>query len=357
MKRTYKIGIAVSVFQLFSFSAFPQGSLTPPGPPGPTMKSLDQIDAHVQQVNTAVVGLTASAEKRNLIPAPVIITAPGSYLLTSSVAVPAGYNGIEILVSDVTIDLNGFSIIGQGASATLAGVQVDGTQKNICVTNGTITGFHGAGISGDISSSRFDRLIIDGNGGPGISITDNNEVRDCVITHNGGGGILMGSGCRVVQSIVSANIGRGIHGVDQSTVESCTVAGNVPSIGVDVDFGSVVRNCTVRGNGDIGIAFSGGSQIIGNTVDANGGDGLYTTDNASRIEANTATYNHSLGFSIVGGVNLVVRNSARGNKSGSVNDNYNQLQNSTTNVFGHIIDMSAPGLIPDSFGALSNISY
>src|SRR4051794_35560123 len=76
--------------------AFGQGSLTPPGPPAPAMKSLGQIEAEVQQVSTGVAGLAATAEKRVLISAPVVINAPGSYILTSSVAVPDGFDGIQI---------------------------------------------------------------------------------------------------------------------------------------------------------------------------------------------------------------------------------------------------------------------
>jgi hypothetical protein len=309
------------------------------------MKSLNDIDAHV----------SAAGEKRIPLSGVTVISQPGSFYLTKNINAPAGTSGLQIAASDVTIDLNGFSIIGQGTSGTPAGIAVQGTRSNICVKNGTITGFHGRGISGDISNSRFEKLIINGNHGYGLNLTDNNEVSDCVITNNSLVGINMGSGCRVVQSIVSAN-GGGIFGLDQTTVESCTFAANGGE-GVFVNFGGVVRNCTVRGNGGVGIFFSGGSQIVGNTVDANGDVGLITSGDASRVEGNTATYNHGQGFSFNGSVNLVVRNSARGNASGSVDDNYNKLQNSTANVFGHIIDMSAPGLIPDNFGAWSNISY
>jgi hypothetical protein len=43
---------------------------------------------------------------------PVSITQSGSYRLDSNLLAPAGANGIEITASNVTIDLNGFSIIG-----------------------------------------------------------------------------------------------------------------------------------------------------------------------------------------------------------------------------------------------------
>src|ERR1700674_2893120 len=86
------IGLAlVSAFGLQP-SAFPQGSLTPPGAPAPAMKTLGQI------------------EPRTPISfAPFIITQPGSYYLTTNLTVPSG-DAIDIATNRVTLDLNGFTI-------------------------------------------------------------------------------------------------------------------------------------------------------------------------------------------------------------------------------------------------------
>ena len=62
---------------------------------------------------------------------PVTISQPGSYRLTSNLIVPdAATNGIQITANDVTLDLNGFSIIG----------------PNTCTPNPVRCTFSGGGI-------------------------------------------------------------------------------------------------------------------------------------------------------------------------------------------------------------------
>ncbi len=45
---------------------------------------------------------------------PVSINATGSYRLTGDLNVPAGLDGIDVNSDDVTLDLNGFNIVGGG---------------------------------------------------------------------------------------------------------------------------------------------------------------------------------------------------------------------------------------------------
>src|SRR5215469_10506728 len=78
-------------------SAFGQGSLTPPGAPAPTMKSLDQIEAR-----TPISSL------------PFTIGSSGSYYLAASLTGSGGNDGITVNADDVTVDLNGFALISGG---------------------------------------------------------------------------------------------------------------------------------------------------------------------------------------------------------------------------------------------------
>src|ERR1700733_13714764 len=80
--------------RVMTVSVFAQGSLTPPGTPAPTMKSLDQV-----QPRTLISSL------------PFTISAPGSYYLTANLTVTGTGNGIVVTADNVTIDLNGFAMI------------------------------------------------------------------------------------------------------------------------------------------------------------------------------------------------------------------------------------------------------
>jgi hypothetical protein len=60
--KPYPIVLAsILAFQFLSVSAFSQGSLTPPGPPSPTMKKLDEVEPRTNlQANLASTGVDTS---------------------------------------------------------------------------------------------------------------------------------------------------------------------------------------------------------------------------------------------------------------------------------------------------------
>src|SRR3954454_9857343 len=116
------LALAASTVQLLG-----QGVLTPPaGAPAPTMKTLDQIEPR-KEVNAT----NTPGNATNLF----IINAPGSYYLSGDITGVAGKSGILINADSVTLDLNGFALIGGGSGT---GIAVTSLERNLTIRNGTV---------------------------------------------------------------------------------------------------------------------------------------------------------------------------------------------------------------------------
>jgi hypothetical protein len=200
-------------------SLLAQGSLTPPGPPAPTMKTLQQVEPRVP-----------------ISSAPFTISQPGSYYLTTNLTVSGG-NAITIATNGVTLDLNGFTIASTAPSATGYGIYINSGLRNIAIQNGHIQGgvtnngsgvFSGPGfgygifysgsvpqnvrVSGvSVSGCLYDGIYVDN----GASTT----VENCVVRTVGGAGIVANTirGCAALDCGSTAIAG---HQVSDSRGES-----------------------------------------------------------------------------------------------------------------------------------------
>jgi hypothetical protein len=131
----------LSSFILHPSSLLGQGSLTPPGPPGPTMKTLAQI------------------EPRTPISAvPYTITNSGSYYLTTNLTVATG-NAITIATNGVTLDLMGFTIASTAPSATGTAILLNSGLNDLSIFNGHIRSGVTNNGSGNYSGSGFQHGI------------------------------------------------------------------------------------------------------------------------------------------------------------------------------------------------------
>lgn len=301
------------------------GPLAPPGPPGPTMKTLDEVEPR-----TPVSAL------------PYVITQPGSYYVTGNLTGVPGEHGITIAASNVTLDLNGFTLTGGGGDIGIFGAS--GGYASVRVLDGTLAGWAQAGI--EILTWRgveVDAIRANANT-HGIRVASA-TVRDCTAADNSGIGVsasyssvvsceskdnatgfsLSNSTLRDCQADANTVAGIAAGG---SVVEGCVVSNN--AAGIVVSMASSVRGNTVRLSAGDGIQVTGaGSMIADNVLTSNGqggvGRGVYIAGTSNRIEGNHAQGSEQdIGFAIYGTGNTVVRNSARDNVAnfdiGSGND-------------------------------------
>jgi hypothetical protein len=258
-------------------TCYAQGSLTPPGAPAPTMKSLDQVEPRtpVDAVHTPAAGAFE-----------FYINQPGSYYLTTNIGGVSGKDGIGIAGNNVTLDLNGFALLG--GSGTEEGIYIYNTCTNITVRNGNVSGW-------------------------------------------------------------STGFGRGIDSQGNNvTLEHLTVFAN--GIGMQCLNSLVVRDCTISENNTFGIELNCsdslviGNKLVGNNVANMAGEGaIYITGSNNRIEDNHVTESGPAGNGIVipnstsFTNNIVIKNSVEGGGANnySINTNYNDvgpIGNASTNT-------------------------
>jgi hypothetical protein len=146
---------------------------------------------------------------------PIKITRPGSHVLTSNLILTGGTDAIDVNANYVSINLNGFSIIGPGGGS---GVGINGANNvGISVTNGNVTKMGSRGLLlGDDALVKGVNAI--GNGSDGIAAGHRSVVVDCGGNQNAGAGIVCGDDCLIEGNTADANAIDGMYIGGGSTI-------------------------------------------------------------------------------------------------------------------------------------------
>jgi hypothetical protein len=108
---------------------------------------------------------------------PYTISQSGSYKLSGNLVVPAGSAAIQISASYVTLDLNGFTVIGSPGIFDL--ILATGSFKGITIRNGTISAGSGPPLDTSLAVGTVleDLSLIQSNGGGGVLLGSSVIVR------------------------------------------------------------------------------------------------------------------------------------------------------------------------------------
>ena len=260
------------------------GPLDPPaGPIGPTFKTLTEVEPRIAINATNTPGDGDSVFR---------ITHPGSYYLTGNVTGVAAKHGIKVLGSNVSIDLNGFSL--QGVAGSLDGVRANtANAHSLRIVNGTISGFGGSGIN---TFTQFVRSTL---------------VESVTSANNGAGGI------EIYQGVVRGcsaykNAGDGVRASLASVITACAARENTGD-GFKGNSGCEIVDCVASANGEDGFQVTNAGAVRGCNADLHAaGAGIHAVANDNRIEGNHVVSNLR-GIDADNSGNFVVRNTASGN--------------------------------------------
>lgn len=206
----------------------------------------------------------------------VVLSKSASYVLTRNIPHNGKYlvdgSCIQVAADNVTIDLNGFSVIGDGIGA---GITDDGDQYvGTSIMNGTVTGFEDGVDLGSSSITTIDRLAaiqnifnqVDLNPASGGDIITNSQMVGIGLgtippAPSTGAGLLSGTGDVIVGNFFGSNW------IGLSAGANSVVKGNVAranGIGMNILCSAVVVD-NVAANNTTNITYiSGGCQSENN---------------------------------------------------------------------------------------------
>jgi len=240
---------------------------------------------------------------------PVTITQPGTYDLVGDLTIADQVaSAIVVQANNVTIEMNGFRIIGPvtcsgpptnctPSTVGAGNVGIDGwsySPTNLVVRNGSVTGM-GTGILASYDG-RVEHVQAIQNGDAGIRARIGTAVSDSTGTYNGHVGVEAGL---MIKCVASHNGQYGLAGTG-------TAAG-----------GSLIKDSLATFNDSYGVYLGGSGNVVGTTVVENN-VGMYTDGGASQVLDSLFASNTLVGVTVHTGVVGIARSTFNGNNSGGL---------------------------------------
>jgi len=247
------------------------------------------------------------------------ITEPGSYYLTGDVVVPSNFlgnvKGIIIDASNVTLDLNGYSIIGLLSEPTNPptypvngfgasdGIAIFGEEHNITIKNGNIINWFGDGIIGAGGKNCiYSNLNISRTGILGMSVGEYSLVKDCNIFYAGEDGFVAKESSFFINCRASFCDRHGFEGDEGGQYVNCISSDNQAN-GFNADENSLFLGCVAKDNLQDGMNLAAGATVYKSNLYDNVGDGVRMA--SGTITGCNTSSNDGNGFHIISGKAII----------------------------------------------------
>ncbi len=254
----------------------------PPGPVGPTYKTLTEVEPR-RIVNATNTPGNASSM--------FIISQPGSYYFDRNLTVTSVIRGISITTGGVTLDLNGFTLDGGEVGEKGIVILTASPDTQVRITNGVIKGWQNLAIeTQDLGRTIIENVRISHAGIEPALVARSAEVIDCDVSAiNGGGGAML-----CTDSVIRKSRFYGGVFAAHSIVEENTFGSSTPGeYAIDlVESSATLPQCVFRNNDVIATASGNGVNVTltghiveGNRISsrssASANIGLFTTPGSS----------------------------------------------------------------------------
>ena len=256
-------------------------------------------------------------------PTPIIINAPGHYVLGEHIA-PSSGSSIKIDSSQVTLDLNGFTVHNNDNTV----INILGGSTDVTIRNGRLRQTNGNSVitydSGPKIRLRVERVEIELTDGDGIRVSSPGsiEIVGCTIRPIGDGyGIrITAPGTETFRARILDNF------VDGSGDE-----GGIQLIGLEG--GEVSHNTVHTTEFGISVSGRGGNLIEANVVGGPHSRGIVVGGDANLVRNNVVRLAEDDGMLVVGSGNRIVGNVVNADEDGiEIGGAFNLLEDNLVEV-------------------------